>query len=155
MHVGHYLRFVQGSEAALADALRRVAEQHGDEPDIVTVCLMLAAWSDDHGSRLGPIVERYQDGGDGDEHEPRNLEGIAFGGPREGPLALLRDLHDLALIATEAAISWSVLAQAAKALRDRELDELCAEATADNDRQLAWIQNRVKQAAPQALVVAE
>jgi hypothetical protein len=152
MHVGSYVALVHGSEQALADAFRTVAEHHGEEPDIAQMCRKLASWSDAHVQALVPHVSRYSE--DKGEEEPRNLEHALFGGPRTGGLGLLRDLHDLWLLANGARICWTVLQQAADAIPDDELKSLCESRGAETDRQIQWLCTRIKQAAPQALVVA-
>jgi hypothetical protein len=92
------------------------------------------------------------DGPDPD-HEPRRLAAALFQGRRAGGLGLLRDLHDLWLLAQEALITWEVPHQAALALRDPELVRACAHATVRADRRIAWLRTRIDQAAPQALIV--
>ncbi len=67
----------------------------------------------------------------------------------------MRDLHDLWLIASEAQLCLGVLEQASKALRDRELEAFCLKFNGQTKRQLDWLLNRIRQAAPQALVVAD
>lgn len=151
MHVGNYLGLVHGSEERLVEALTKVAEHHGDEPDIEETCGLLASWSRGHLKHLKPLVRKYS------EHrnaEPANLEQALFHGPRQGSLALLRDLHDLWLLANEVQLCWTVLEQAAQALRDDELEQVCQECGQDTKRQINFFLTRIKQAAPQALVVA-
>jgi hypothetical protein len=46
-----------------------------------------------------------------------------------------------------------ILLQAGQALRDRELEAACLKLGGETDGQLSWLQTRIKQAAPQALVV--
>ncbi|WP_216329057.1 hypothetical protein [Deinococcus aestuarii] len=151
MHVGNYLGLVHGSEKRLVDALTRVAEHHGDEPDIEETCRLLASWSRGHIEHLKPLVQKYSEG---KNPEPAALEKALFHGPRQGSLALLRDLHDLWLLANEVHLCWTVLEQAAQALRDDDLEQVCQECGKDTRRQIAFFLTRIKQAAPQALVVA-
>jgi hypothetical protein len=66
----------------------------------------------------------------------------------------LRDLHDLYLLTTEAHLAWMILRQAAEALRDKELIAACNKLGGETDGQLSWLQTRIKQAAPQALLVS-
>lgn len=151
MHVGNYLGLLHHSEQQLVDALLQVAQQHGDEPDVEHTCKLLATWSRQAIEQLAPLIERYAEE---KNDEPERLTQTLFSGTREGSLALLRDLHDLWLVANEAHISLVVLSQAAAALRDKELDAACQQISAQNNRQLAWFLTRIKQAAPQTLVVA-
>lgn len=151
MQVGTYLGLLDNSERQLAEAFRAVAKHHGDEPDILQTCQMLAGWSEKHRQEIRPLIEQYSEN---TESEPKKLKQDLFGGPRMGGLALLRDLHDLWLLANEVKLCWTVLLQAAQALHDDKLKTACTELGKQTDRQIAWLQGRIKQAAPQALVVA-
>jgi len=152
MHVGNYLGLVQASEQQLARALRQVAEHHGDEPDIVQPCQLAAGWSDAHDEALRPLIERYSEA---KSDEPERLSQTLFEEPRTGSLALLRDLHDLWLLASEVQLCWTVLLMAAKGLRDSELEQTCQRLNAETSRQLTWLVTRIKQEAPQTLIVAD
>src|SRR4051794_27413316 len=133
MHVGNYLGLLENSERELAEALKSVAKHHGDEPDILQTCQMLAGWSEKHRQQLKPFISRYNEK---KEDEPDKLKQELFGGPRKGSLALLRDLHDLCLMANEVKLCWTVLLQAGYALRDKELQGLCTELSKQTERQL-------------------
>jgi ferredoxin-nitrate reductase len=65
---------------------------------------------------------------------------------------MLRDLHDLWLLVNESMMSLMVLEQAARARRDRELFDTLEHMQDRNQRQLAWLKTRIKQAAPQVLM---
>jgi hypothetical protein len=151
MNLTHYLGLLHHAETGLAAAFRDVAERHRVEPDVVQECRLLADWSDRHAVELAPFVGRY---GEQVDDEPERLRSAIFGGSRQGALALLRDLHDLYLMATECELSWALVGQAAAAVRDTELSELVGRCDGDTSRQLKWLRTRMKQAAPQALVVA-
>ena len=66
--------------------------------------------------------------------------------------AMLRDLHDLYLMATECEITWTLAAQGA---RDADLLATAERCQGEISGQLSWLRTRMKQAAPQALVVAD
>ncbi|BAY43620.1 hypothetical protein SAMD00079811_12000 [Scytonema sp. HK-05] len=151
MHIGNYLGLLDASEQQLVDALLLVADHHGDEPDIYQTCQLVASWSQEAIASLQPLIERYSEE---KSDEPERLTQVLFAGPRTGSLALMRDLHDLWLLASEVQLCLGVLDQAAKALRDPELEAFCQRFTAQTKRQLAWLHSRIQQAAPQALVVA-
>ena len=152
MHVGNYLGLVHQSEKDLSRAFTLVAEHHGDEPDVFQTCQLLAAWSRQHVEALKPFVARYSEK---KNDEPDQLTRTLFDQPRKGSLALLRDLHDLWLLANEVQLCWIVLLQAAQALRDEELQSACEQFSTQTKRQINWLLTRIKQAAPQSLVVAE
>ena len=152
MHIGNYLGLLIASEEQLAAALLTVTERHSDEPDIGGICHLLASWSREHVNALQPLIPRYNEQ---KSDEPERLQHTLFEGTRNGSLALLRDLHDLWLLANEVHLCWTVLSQAALALRDSELKELCRHCDHETERQLAFLLTRIKQSAPQSLVVAQ
>jgi hypothetical protein len=151
MHVAHYLGLLHRAEANLADAYRQVGEAYAEEADVFHLTDRLAAQCDQHVERLAPFVERYAEEA---PEEPERLHAELFAGARGGGLGLLRDLHDLYLMASYADITWTVLGQAAAGLRDAELGAAVSECESDTSIQLAWLRTRMKAAAPQALVVA-
>ncbi|GAA6619516.1 hypothetical protein [Scytonema sp. NUACC26] len=151
MHVGNYLALVHHSEEQLNRALMTVASHHGDEPDITQICEFLAERSRVNIEALKPLIDRYAEE---KSDEPERLTQALFKEPRTGSLALLRDLHDLWLMANEVQLCWIVLLQAARALRDKELEAVCEKCNGQTKRQIAWLMSRIQQAAPQALVVA-
>ena len=151
MNVAHYLGLLHKAQVDLAAAYREVAEAHAAEADVFHLCRRLARECDDHAERLHPFVGRY---GEDAPDEPDRLHSELFQGTREGGLGLLRDLHDLYLMAAECDMAWTLVGQAAQGLRDDDLlavVEGCEQQTAI---QLKWLRTRLKQAAPQALVVA-
>ncbi|PJJ60861.1 molybdopterin oxidoreductase [Hymenobacter chitinivorans] len=151
MHLGNYLGLLENSEKQLARAFDKVSRHHQDEPDIEQMCQKLSAWSVRHGGQLQPFLVRYADSR---SPEPAAMEKVLFGQPRSGSLALLRDLHDLWLLTNEVKLCWDIIGNAALALRDKELEATCTACEAETKRQLDWLLGRIKQAAPQALVVA-
>ena len=151
MQLAHYLSLLEQAQERLAVAFRAVAGGHREEVDVFQMCRRLAEQCDAHAERLTPVRRRYAEGGG---PEPGELHSDLFRGPRDGPLGLLRDLHDLFLMATEVDISWVVLGQAAQGLQDKELLKTVQECDADTGIQLKWIKTRMKQSAPQALIAA-
>ncbi|MGZ7066872.1 MAG: molybdopterin oxidoreductase family protein [Methanobacterium sp.] len=150
IHMADYIGLVHQSEQQLEQAFKDVAEHHKDEPDVYSACNLLASWSKTQYENIEKFNDRYSEH---KESEPEDLRKEIFHGPRSGGIGLVRDLHDLWLLANESHISWIVLLQAAKSLRDKELESVCVEGGQQNRRQMAWILTRIKQAAPQALVV--
>jgi hypothetical protein len=151
MQLAHYLGLLHHAETELAAAFRHVADAHGDEPDVVHTCQRLAQECDRHAQHLQPFAARY--GEDADD-EPERLRSELFGSTRTGPLGLLRDLHDLYLIATECDIAWTLIAQAAQGARDADLLATVQACDGETTVQLKWLKTRMKQAAPQTLVIA-
>ena len=147
-----YLALLAESESTLAESYRQVADAHGDEPDVHFLCLSLATQCDEHRARLDPVIARI--GAAPADDEPERLHADAISEPRSGPLGLLRDLQDLYLLASLTDITWSLVGQSAMALRDRELLDVVGSCDTQTSVQLRWLRNRMKQAAPQALIVA-
>jgi hypothetical protein len=148
--IAHWLGMLHRGLDSTAEAFRQVADAHRDEPDVEDTCRLLAVLTDRQAAALHPFVERY---GEQAEDEPERLHSELFSGTREGPLALLRDLQDLYLMTNECDIAWTLIGQAAQGLRDDELTATVAECEGVTHRQVAWLRSRMKQAAPQVLVV--
>jgi hypothetical protein len=151
-HLSTYVALADRSEQTLAESLRAVAVGHQAEADVFHTCQLLAQWSDGHRARLAPVVERY--GEDAGVEEPERLHATGLAEVRSGPVGLLRDLQDLYVLASLVETTWTVIAQGAQGLRDRELLEIARSSQSDTQRQLTWLNTRMKVAAPQALIVA-
>lgn len=150
-HLSTYIGLADHSEKTLADSFRAVAQGHQQEADVFHTCQTLAGWSDQHRAKLAPIIERY--GEDEDLEEPERLHGSGLAEVRSGPVGLLRDLQDLHVLGSLVHTTWTVVAQGAQGLRDKDLLEVANSANAETSRQLSWLNTRMKQAAPQALIV--
>jgi hypothetical protein len=152
VHLASYLGLLHLAELKLARAYLAVAEAHGDEPDVETLCRRFADQCTAHADALAPFADRY---GEDRPEEPERLHSELFGGTRSGGLGLLRDLHDLYLMATECELTWTLVAQAAQGARDADLLAAAERGQGEAAGQLSWLLTRMKQAAPQALVVAD
>ena len=150
-HLTTYVGLADHSERVLADSLRTVADGHGHVADVFHTAHLLAGWSDANRDALAPVVERY---GETDVDEPERLHAAGLAEVREGEIGLLRDLQDLHVLANLVQTTWTVIAQGAQGLRDRELLEVAQSAGSQTSRQLSWLTTRMKVAAPQALIVA-
>jgi hypothetical protein len=152
MHLATYLGLVDEGEATLAASFRQVADGHQREADVVHLCERFAVQCDSHREQLAPVVARY---GEERPQEPERLHAQGLDGTRTGGVGLLRDLHDLYLLVSYLDIAWTVVGQAAKAVRDRELLAVVTWCERETSAQLSWLTTRMKEAAPQALVVAD
>lgn len=146
-----YLGMLHRAEATLATSFRTVGDGHAPEPDVYGICRLLAGQCERHEQALRPVLDRY---GERPDDEPDRLHITAIESTRSGPLGLLRDLQDLSLVAQLVATTYTLVQQAAAALRDEELLAVVRDCQAQTQTQIAWIGSRMKQAAPQALVVA-
>ena len=151
MHLAHYLGLLHRAQCTLADAFRDVGKAHGDEPDVHHLCQRLAKQCTEHAERLEPFAHRYSEQA---PDEPERLHSELFRGTRSGPIGLLRDLQDLYLMAAECDICWTLVGQAAQGARDEDLLQVVRRCEGETAIQLTWLRTRMKQAAPQALVVA-
>jgi hypothetical protein len=148
--VSMYVGLADHGEKTLAESLRAVGDGHAQVADVFHTCHLLAQWSDTHREKLRPVVERY---GESDVEEPERLHHDGLAAARSGPVGLVRDLQDLHVLADLVDTTWTVVAQAAQGVRDRELLDLAHECEQETARQLKWLNTRLKQAAPQALLV--
>jgi hypothetical protein len=151
MQLAHYIGLLHRAESELARAFEEVADAHTAEVDVHTLCTKLAATCRAHEKGLKRFIDRY---GEAADDEPDRLHSELFSGTRNGPLALLRDLHDLYLMATECDVCWTMIGQAAQGARDEELLDVVHACERETSIQVKWLKTRMKQAAPQALVVA-
>ncbi len=151
MHLANYLGLIHRFELDLADAFRQVGEGHAQEADVYHICRMLAGQCEKHAERVKPFADRY---GEQKPEEPDNLHAVLFSGTRSGGLGLLRDLQDLFIMASGCEISWTMIGQAAQGARDTELLAVVDACAPETSVQLKWVNTRMKQAAPQALLVA-
>jgi len=151
-HLATYVALADHSEQILAESFRVLAAGRPDVHDVFHMSHTLATMSDGHRDELKPIIERY--GEDGSVEEPERLRASGVAEVRQGEIGLLRDLQDLHLLATLVKSTWLVIAQGAQGLRDHELLQVATTSQQDTERQLRWLETRMKTAAPQALIVA-
>lgn len=151
MHLATYIGLLDEGEKTLAESFRQVAEGHADDADVYHLCQRLATQCDRHRDALAPVVERY---GEKEENEPEELHAEGLSRTRTGGVGLLRDLHDLYMLVSYLDIAWTVVGQAAKAARDKELIGIVSHCEGETSTQLKWLTTRMKEAAPQALIVA-
>jgi hypothetical protein len=150
MHLTHYIGFSHRAHAALGEAWSKVAEGHSDEADVRLLARRFAAAAGDHARQLETFVGTET----AEAPPPENFEASTFRGPRAGGLGLLRDLHEMTLLVTECDIACLLLTVGAQGVRNVDLLQLACSGQVETKRQLDWLQSRMKQAAPQALVVA-
>jgi hypothetical protein len=140
--VGAILAHLGDLERSYAETLRHSAERHQAEHDVFHQCLTFAAAADKAATRLEEIRQRYD--GTSDWHVPLARDGNT----------LLEDLRSLYLMADAVAVTWTMALQAAKALRDSELNDVASTCHTDAETQAKWLLTRIKTGAAQALVVA-
>lgn len=151
MFLANYLGMMHQSEDELAEGFRKIGRAHADEADVYYTCNTLAKQCEAHTEQLKPFVDRY---GEEKEEEAERLFHDFFDETREGSFGLLRDLQDLYMMANFCDITWTMLGQAAQGAGDRELLEVVSSCEGQTSTQIKWLKTRMKQAAPQTLLVA-
>jgi hypothetical protein len=141
MSLSLYADLLHSEERALAESFRRVGEAHAADVDVFHTCNTLRKMSEAHVEQLRELVD----------HEVDEVEPVS---PREGPVGLLRDLQDLYVLAARVDVSWTIVHQVAMGARDAGLLQAADGCDGETKRQLAWLLTRLKQAAPQALLVS-
>jgi hypothetical protein len=149
-HMSTYVGLAHKGERTLAESLRQVAEGHPEDPDTVNVCTVLARLHDENVQKLQQVAERY---GEEDVEEPERLHGEALTQTREGGVGLLRDLQDLHMMCALLQSTWTILDQAARGERDKELHGLVQDCTKQVERTSTWLTTHLKTASPQILLV--
>ncbi len=149
-HLADYLGLLDESEKRLVKAFDQVRRTHPDTPDIVSECGLFAEWANQASASLQPAIARY---GERREDEPERLDRALLVQRKQTGFDLLRDLHDLFLLANESFVSVTILDQAAVALRDGALRDALEPIRSNNDRVREWLYARCRQAAPQSLIV--
>ncbi|CAN5199467.1 hypothetical protein BH24ACT19_BH24ACT19_16210 [soil metagenome] len=151
MHLANYLGYLCQTEVDLADGYRKVGEAHAQEADVYYIMHTLARQCETHAEKLKPFVDRY---GEEKPEEPEQLHHKFLDETRSGSLGLLRNMQDLYLMASACDISWTMIGQAAQGTRDPELLEVVDSCEMETSNQLKWLRTRMKEAAPQTLIVA-
>jgi hypothetical protein len=150
LQVATYLGLAKATEEQLLNALVVVAERHERNYDMAHGATVLATWSREHLEWAKPLIEHY---GDVPSERPEALRSALLGGTRAGVVGELADLMDLAVLAEQAEMAWTVLMQGGKELRDEALVDLAMKAHAHSVRQIAWIRTEIDHLAPDALSV--
>lgn len=151
MHLANYLEYLRKAEINLGQGFRGVGEGHREEVDIFHTADTLAGQCEAHVEKLAPFCERY---GKEASTEPDRLYHELFRGTRSGGLGLLRDLQDLYVMANACDISWTMIGQAAQGAGDEDLMGVVEACERETAVQIKWLTTRMKQAAPQALLLA-
>lgn len=151
MHLANYLEYLSKAETNLAEGFRKIGEGHMEEVDIFHTADTLAKQCETHAEKLAPFCEKY---GKEKTTEPDRLYHELFTETRTGGLGLLRDLQDLYLMTNACDISWTMVGQAAQGARDTDLMEVVNTCEGQTAIQIKWLRTRMKQAAPQALLVS-
>lgn len=150
--VARHLGVLRASLDELAEGLVLAAERHERNYEIWGTATVLAGWAREDAVKLNAAIDRY---GAIDSDQPRKVRAALLGGVRGGLHGLLADLTDLALLAEQVDMAWTITAQGAKELHDKELLNLAAGGRNHAERTIKWIRTEVNHTAPEALAVAD
>ncbi|MEU4098719.1 hypothetical protein [Streptomyces sp. NPDC026673] len=151
MHLVTYLQFQRASETTLGRSYTAISEGHITDADVHWTTARFSRQCVAHADALAPVLARLDTP---DEPVPERLHIQGITTARTGPAGLLRDLLDLYQFANLLDITWSLVGQAGRAIRDHELLRVIDECAAETTAQLNWLRMRMKEAAPQTLLVA-
>ncbi len=149
-HLKDYFGLLLESEQRLALGFERVRKAHSEELNMYHECGMFAQWTHEAVERIRPFTGKY---GEKASREAADIGSAVKDGRKGAGVFLLRDLHDLWLLASEAYMACLVLHQAALALRDEDLKHVVWNAMEMNQRQRQWLKTRIKNEGPQSLIV--
>ena len=150
VQVATFLGQIKATEAQLLDAFAVVAERHERNYELSRGATTCAIWSRRHLEWLAPFEKAY---GAVPSENAETLRSALLSGTRTGTLGEIEDLSDLAVLAERAEMTWTVLYQGAREIRDPGLVELAGRARDHNKRQIAWIRTQIDHLAPDALAV--
>lgn len=150
MYLPIYLDMLHESERTLADSFRKVADAHTTDAGVYYRCQSFADQCDAHAEQLGPLARRY---GKDNPEEPEQLHHEGISEPRSGPVGLLRDLHDLYMLANHIDITWTLVGQAARAEPDEELIKTINACDDETEAQIDWLRTQLSKDSPQSLIV--
>ena len=151
MYLSHYIQLAHETHLQLCDAWTKLAQGHSDELDLRVLAQKFADASGARAEQLAAFTRT-----DIEVSEPtQEFSTGKFRGTRTGNIGLLRDLHEVYLMNSECDLVWTLLQVGAQGTRHAELLQLSESGLRETKLQLDWLRSRLKQAAPQALVVAE
>jgi hypothetical protein len=157
--VAMVLRELHRSENDLAERLLHMSDRHKADHGIHHLARDLAEWSAEHMRVLADAGRDYDlDLSDDTPDDPgllaevRQKAGEVAGRRPEPGVLLLRDLRELHRAAVGVSLDWELLAQAAQALKDRELLSLAERCHPDTLRQARWANAMIKELSAQILV---
>ena len=150
---------VQQGEVDLAKQLQLIGQRHATEHDVYHLGQTLAQQCAAHIERLRPFVDLY--GAHPADSDAASTSGVveklrraaseAVGRSDAPALQLLRDLRDTYLLAQRVELDWTILVQAAKAVRDGDLLGVATSCQEETEHTAAWLRTKIKEGAPQVL----
>lgn len=152
------LRELHRSENSLARTLLLMADRHRAEHEVFHVARDIAGWSQEHVERIVACAERrgLHISRSASAGAPAVVERVVqrastavTSRPETG--LLLADLRRLHRKAAGVSLDWEVLAQAAQAMKERDVFELASSCHPQTLRQMRWANAQLKVHAPQVI----
>jgi hypothetical protein len=150
MHIPAYIGLVNGSEEMLRDAYLQVSNRHRRDADIHDGCMKQATFTL---NRIKGALELGSEFGAKSSRDPKILRDSLFRGMRVGGIGIVRDLHDLSILANQCLLYWTALYQGIRALHEREAESICHESVQSVEQDVSWLTTQLEEAAPQALTI--
>ncbi|NLZ30876.1 MAG: molybdopterin oxidoreductase family protein, partial [Methanomicrobiales archaeon] len=148
-HVADYLGVLSSANAGFSHACDIVADHHARHLEIVTGLGILKGYSQEIEDLLTPFVEKY---GKVTPERPEALHSALFE-KHSGEYGMIRDLHDLYVVASNVQIAAAIVNYAAEGLRDADLLKAIATIMERAKAQTAWTETHLRHQAGHALVV--
>jgi hypothetical protein len=145
-----YIGLADAAEKQLENAFAAMADRHSSDPEVMEACRKFVLWCEAHRQGLRPFAEKY---GSAPSVDPERVRSALFHGARVGGMGLLRDLHDLHVLASQVVNCWTPLMQGAHALRDDDFKEACGTYRIETQEQIKWIETHLEISSPQILTV--
>lgn len=159
MKIGTVLAAVHESETALYHRLLALSQQYVTEHEIHHVAKDVAQWFRNHLKDIAELDSDYDQALNSNvpevktvKHAAKRSHDATLGVDEPVGLGLLWDLRDIHMLASGISMQWTMLSQAAQALRDSELSAMVTKCQAETDRQKTWAKAQIKQLSAQTLV---
>ena len=152
----HVLRSAHNTQNTLAVSLSMMATEHAADAEVHHVVVDLLGWTRDSVQQIAELAARQGVLLDEDADEPGLFQKAraSVASKARGTAAsmlLLENLRRLYLAASDASLSWELLAQYAQAKRLPEILQLTTSRHPYTLRAMKWANTTLKALAPQAL----
>jgi hypothetical protein len=151
MQISLYVGLVVQSERVFQAACLNLARRHEQDAGIRDGCRKMAK-STQH--RLGGVHQLREMFGGGPGRAVNLVAQALFHGLRSGGVGLIRDLHDLTLLANQSLLYWTALYQGLRARHDTAGEAICEQSIRQLELEISWLTTEIKDAAPQALTIS-
>jgi len=148
--VSRFIGLTRSGEEQLGHALTLLADRHDRDADVRDMLTKFAKWTRARHERMGHHVAEY---GEVKSEHPERLRTALYYGTRAGGVGLVQDLQDLLVQQDQVETFYETLKQVAEELKDQDLLTTVKEHITELKRQMSWSMTRLRQAAPQAIVV--